>query len=173
MITLGGFPIYAQWGRPRSLALIEETRQKTGLFVDNSGESAIDALTHLGVKRIAIASRWADQLNRGVLAYLTHAGFEVLTITTEGQMRKEAAAMSIERGIVLAIQLGREAMRQAPQAEAILLVGGAWRSLAAVPILEADFGVPAVPNYIAQEWRLLHDGIAPPVKGWGKLLEAP
>ncbi len=78
--------------------------------------------------------------------------------------------MSIEEGIKLAFLLGREAMRQAPTAEALLLAGGAWRSLAAVPILEEDFGIPVITNPIAPVWRLITAGIAPPVNGWGRLL---
>ena len=78
--------------------------------------------------------------------------------------------MSIEEGVKLAFQLGREAMRRAPNAEALLLAGGAWRSLAALPILEEDYGIPVVTNPIAPIWRLIHDGIAPPVEGWGRLL---
>ena len=81
--------------------------------------------------------------------------------------------MSIEEGVKLAFQLGREAMRRAPKAEALLLAGGAWRSLAAVPVLEEDYGIPVVTNPIAQVWRLMAEGIAPPVKGWGRLLASP
>jgi maleate cis-trans isomerase len=61
-------------------------------------------------------------------------------------------------------------MRQAPHAEALLLPGGAWRSLAAVPILEEDFGVPVITNPIAEVWRFIAAGMAPPVHGWGRLL---
>jgi arylmalonate decarboxylase len=64
-------------------------------------------------------------------------------------------------------------MRKAPSADGLLLAGGAWRSLAAVPILEEDFGIPVVTNPIAQVWRLIAAGIAPPVQGWGRLLAQP
>ncbi|MGZ5718765.1 MAG: aspartate racemase/maleate isomerase family protein, partial [Burkholderiales bacterium] len=63
-----------------------------------------------------------------------------------------------------------EAMCKAPDADGLLLPGGAWRSLAAVPTLEEDFGKPVVTNPIAQVWRLISKGVAPPVRGWGRLL---
>lgn len=78
--------------------------------------------------------------------------------------------MSIEAGVKLAFQLGREAMRRAPNADVLLMPGGAWRSLAAVPILEEDFNLPVVTNPIAKIWRFIEAGIAPPVQGWGRLL---
>ncbi len=169
-ITLAGFPIASQLGRPRVLALQEDTARKTGVTADSHAEATIAALGHFGVKRIAIASRWTGQLNDALLAYLSSANIEVLTVTTAGQWAKQAFSMSIEEGVKLAFQLGRQAMRQAPGAEALLLAGGAWRSLAAVPILEEDFNVPVLTNPIAQVWRLIDAGIAPPVQGWGRLL---
>jgi maleate cis-trans isomerase len=64
-------------------------------------------------------------------------------------------------------------MRRAPQAEALLLPGGTWRSLAVVPLLEEEFDVPVLTNGIATAWRLMDQGIAPPVEGWGRLLADP
>lgn len=171
-ITLAGFPISSQLGRPRVLELIGETARKTGVTADGQGEAVIAALSHFGAKRIAIASRWSEQLNEALVAYLTHAGIEVLTVTSAGQWAKQAFSMSIDEGVKLAFQLGREAMRRAPKADALLLPGGAWRSLAAVPILEEDFNVPVVTNPIAEVWRLIAAGVAPPVTGWGRLLAA-
>ena len=171
-ITLAGLPISSQLGRPRVLKLLEETARKTGVKADAHGEATVAALQHVGARRIAIASRWSGQLNEAVVAYLTQAGIEVLAITSVGQWAKQAFSMSIDEGVKLAFQLGREAMRKAPQAQALLLAGGAWRSLAAVPVLEEDFNVPVVTNPIAQVWRLIAAGVAPPVTGWGRLLAA-
>ena len=172
-ITFVGFPISSQLGRPRALELIAETTKRTGIPTDSHGEVSVDAMRHLGMKRIAIASRWSEELNAKLKAYLTHAGFEVLAVTSAGQWAKQAGAMSIEGGVRLAFQLAREAMRKAPDADGLLLPGGAWRSLAAVPILEEDFGKPVVTNPLAEVWRLISMGIAPPVQGWGRLLATP
>jgi maleate cis-trans isomerase len=170
---LGGVPISSQLGRPRVQQLIEETQQKTGRPADSTNEAIIAAFERLGVKRIAIASRWADQLNRAMTDYLASAGLEVLAVTSEGQWAREAFSMSIERGFVLAMRLGREAMRRAPGAEGLLVPGGTWRSLAAVPLLEEEFDVPVLTNSVATAWRLMDAGIAPPIEGWGRLLEHP
>ena len=169
-ITLAGFPISSQLGRPRALELLKETTQRTGVTADSHAEASIDAMRHMGMRRIAIASRWSDDLNQKLVAYLEAADFEVLTVTSVGQWAEQAFSMSIEEGVKLAFQLGREAMRKAPDADGLLLPGGAWRSLAAVPILEEDFGKAVVTNPIAQVWRLISQDIAPPVQGWGRLL---
>ena len=171
-ISLLGLPIASQLGRPRVLELLKETGERTGAFADSHSEATIDAMRHSGMRRIAVASRWSNELNEKLIAYLESADFEVLTVTTANQWAQQAFSMSIEEGVKLAFQLGREAMRKAPQADGLLLPGGAWRSLAAVPILEEDFGKPVVTNPIAQVWRLISQGVAPPVRGWGRLLEA-
>jgi arylmalonate decarboxylase len=170
---LGGIPISSQLGRPRVLQLLKDTEARTGFFADSTNEAVIAALQYLGTRRIAIASRWADQLNEAMVDYFQQAGLEVLSVTTEGQWAAEAFSMSIEKGIVLAMRLGREAMRKAPNAEALLLPGGTWRSLAVVPILEEEFDVPVLTNSVASAWRFMDRGIAPSINGWGRLLAHP
>ena len=172
-ITLAGFPIASQLGRPRVLELLQETQRRFAVTADAQAEATIAAIRRFGANRIAIASRWSDQLNSALTSYLKQADLEILTMTSAGQWAKQAFSMSIEEGVKLAFQLAREAMRNAPQAELLLLPGGAWRSLAAVPILEDDYGIPVVTNPIAEVWRLIDAGIAPPVQGWGRLLASP
>ena len=172
-ITLAGLPIASQLGRTRVLALAEETTRRTGVAADSHAEATVAALNHVGARRVAIASRWSEQLNAALVSYLTQAGIEVLTITSVGQWAKQAFSMSIEEGVKLAFQLGKEAMKRAPNAEGLLLAGGAWRSLAAVPVLEDDYRIPVVTNPIAQVWRLIAAGVAPSVQGWGRLLAQP
>jgi maleate cis-trans isomerase len=171
--VIGGVPICSQLGRSRVLKLTEEAEKRTGVQADSTNEAIIAALERLGARRIAIASRWADQLNQAMTDYFAQAGMEAASLTTEGQWLQQANAMSLEGGIVLAIRLGREAMRKAGNADAILLPGGAWRSLAAVPILEDEFDIPVVTNELARTWRIIKAGYAPPVQGWGRLLANP
>lgn len=172
-ITLGAYPIGSQLGRPRVLKIMEETEQKTGLPADSTMETVVALFNHLGAKRVAIGSRWADQLNQAMVDYFAHAGITVAAITSEGQWAREAFSMSVERGVVLAMRLGREAMRRAPDADALLLPGGTWLSLAAVPLLEDEFDIPVLGGGVAGAWRYMEMGLAPPVQGWGRILADP
>jgi len=169
-VVLGGVPICSQLGRARVLQLSKEAEQRTGVLADSTNEAIIAAFERLGVKRVAIASRWADQLNKAMVDYFAEAGIATGSVTSEGQWAAQGSAMSIEEGIVMSIRLGREAKRQAGDADAILLPGGAWRSLTAIPILEDEFGIPVVTNNNARAWRIIDAGMAPPLKGWGRLL---
>ena len=172
-VSLGGIPISVQLGRQRVLELIEDSQKDFGVPGDTAGEAAVAAMKHLGVRKIAVGSRWAEEINDALIKYLAEAGIEVLTITSRGQWARQAFSMSLDMGVKLAFELGREAMRVAPQADALFLPGGAWRPLPAVPILEEDYGKPVFTNGTTAAWRLIHDGIAPPVHGWGRLLATP
>lgn len=172
-VSLNGIPISVQLGRPRVLELLENTHKDFGVPGDTAAEAVVAAMKHLGVGKIAVGSRWADEVNDALIRYLAHAGIETLTITSRGQWAKQSFEMSFEMGVKLAFELGREAMRAAPEADAIFLPGGAWRPLPAVPILEEDYGKPVFTNGNTRAWRLIHDGIAPPVSGWGRLLTTP
>ena len=46
-------------------------------------------------------------------------------------------------------------------------------TFAGVPLLEEDFGKPVITNATARAWRLMHDGLAPPKLGWGRLPASP
>jgi maleate cis-trans isomerase len=80
--------------------------------------------------------------------------------------------MSIEEGIDLALEVGREAGQSHPGREAVLIPGGAALSLYTVPLLEQELAVPVLTNMNAEVWNnLVRTGVIAPVTGWGRLLE--
>jgi maleate cis-trans isomerase len=171
VIVLGGTPVSAQLGRPRVVRLLREAEDKTGIRGDAPLESAIAAMQHLGLKKIAVGGRWTDSFNQAVIHYLEDGGLKVAGITKRNQWGKEAFGMSFEQGLELALEVGRVAARIAPDAEAILVPGGATMSLHVIPVIEEEFGKPVFTRTSAEVWRnLVHPGIIPPVSGWGKLL---
>src|SRR5581483_3851948 len=62
-IVLGGAPISAQLGRTRVRELLDEVQQRHGIPAYAPLEAMIAGLEHLGSRRVAIASRWADEVN--------------------------------------------------------------------------------------------------------------
>jgi maleate cis-trans isomerase len=169
-VVLGGVPICSQLGRTRVEKISKEAEDRTGVLADSTNEAIIGAFHRLGVQRVAIASRWAAQLNEAMVGYFAEAGITTAAVTSVGQWAADGAAMSIEEGIVMSIRLGREAKRMAGNPDALLLPGGSWRSLTAVPILEEEFGIPVVTNNNARAWRIVEAGLAPPLEGWGRLM---
>jgi maleate cis-trans isomerase len=120
-----------------------------------------------------VASRWADQLNNALANYLREAGIEVLGVTTRGQWAGQAFGMSFEEGLKTALEVGREAARLAPEADAVVAPGGAAMSLHVIPALEEEFGKPVLTNLNSEIWNaLIRPGVIEPVQGWGRLVAA-
>jgi maleate cis-trans isomerase len=171
VIILGGVPISVRLGRPRLRELLAETKQKTNIAVDAPLEALIAAMNHLGSKTIAVGSRWADDVNDAIICYLKDGGIEVAGITKRNQSAVDAAAMSFEGGLQTALEVGSEAARLAPAADAVFVPGAAAMSLHVIPAVEAEFGKPTFTNLSLEVWNnLVRPGIIPPVQGWGRLL---
>ena len=105
--------------RPRVRELLSETKEKTGIAADASIEALIAAMNHLKFTKLAIGSRWADPVNDAIKRYLEAGGIEVVGTTKRNQWASDSFAMSLEQGLEMALDVGREAARTWPEAEAI------------------------------------------------------
>lgn len=171
VIIFGGAPVSAVLGRQRVVELLRQTTEKTGIPADAPLEALIAAMHHLGLQKLAVGSRWAEVVNEAIARYLAEGGIEVVGMTKRNQWAADSAAMSLEEGLKLALEVGREAAQLAPQAEAISVPGGAAMSLHVIPALEEEFGKPAFTNMSVEVWNdLVRPGVIPPVRGWGRLL---
>ncbi len=171
LIIFSGAPISAVLGRQRVLDILRQTKEKTGIPADAPLEALIAAMKHLGLSSLTIGSRWADKVNDAIVRYLEEGGIKVFAITKRNQWAGEAFAMTLEEGLELALEVGREAARTAPQADGISVPGGAAMSIHVIPALEEEFGKPTFTNMSAEVWNnLVRPGIIPPVEGWGCLL---
>ena len=170
-IIFSGAPISAMLTRPRVLQLLRETKERTGISADAPLEALIAAMKHLGLSRLAVGSRWADPVNDAIKRYLEAGGIEVVGITKRNQWASDSFAMTLEQGLEMALDVGREAGRTWPEAEGISVPGGAAMSLHVIPAIEEEYGKPAFTNMSAEVWNdLVRPGIIAPVQGWGRLL---
>src|SRR4051812_7493616 len=124
-IVLSGAPIAAVLTRPRVLQFIRETKEKYDIPVDSPLEALIAAMKHLGLTKLAVGSRWADPVNNAIVRYLNEGGIEVAGITKRNQWASDAFGMSLEQGMEMALEVGREAARTWPEAQGISIPGGA------------------------------------------------
>ena len=170
-IIFSGAPISAMLSRPRVAQLLRETKERTGISADAPLEALIAAMKHLGLTRLAVGSRWADPVNEAIKRYLEAGGIDVVGMTKRNQWASDSFAMTLEQGLDMALDVGREAARNWPDAEAISVPGGAAMSLHVIPAIEEEYGKPAFTNMSAEVWNdLVRPGIIPPVQGWGRLL---
>jgi maleate cis-trans isomerase len=170
-IMLSGVPVSAALGRSRIRELIREVPARTGITFDGTLEAILAALNFLGASRIVMASRFPGAANGVIAEYLAEGGVEVLASTEREISLAQARQLSMEDGMQLALDVGREALALVPDADAILMPGGATLSLHAIPALEAELGKPVMINLSAEIWHaLICPGVIEPVEGWGRLL---
>lgn len=173
-IVQGGIPVSANLGRTRTLALLDQAAARTDIPTTSDFEECIEGFKALGCKRIAITAKWDPRLMGRVAEYLREAGLEPTEhMVADAHDAPQVMEVRPRDGIDMAIALGREAFRQNPQADALLLAGGAWLSLAAIPVIEREFGRPVITNPSATFWAAMRQfGRHSPEHGFGMLIES-
>ena len=177
-IALSGVPVATYLGRKRMLEILAEAEQRSGIACDTDLEAHIAALKHLGATRIALATRWHEPTNTALTRYLNEAGIEVIALAARGSTLEQHKSADPAADHQLALDLAAQAMRDAPdtqrRAEAIMMPGGLWHAMHAVPLIDAQYGKPAILNILATTWAALHAAGSRmkqrPDARWGKLL---
>ncbi|MFN7086960.1 MAG: hypothetical protein ACK4N4_10110 [Burkholderiales bacterium] len=173
-ISLSGVPIASVLGRKKMLEILAEARARTGLPCDTDLEAHIATLQHFGATRIALATRWPEAVNAALTGYLAEAGIEVIACRSRARSLEQNKAASAAADHLLALELGREALREAPAAQALLLPGGLWYAIHAAPLLEAEYGRPVLLNILSTTWAALRAVAMPlpqrPDPRWGMVL---
>ena len=155
-IAISGVPVAATLGRARILALLEEATARTGKPCDTDIEAHIRAFKHLGVSRIALGARWAESVNQAVIRYMSEVGIEVVASHAQNRAFGQSKQSIAADDHLLALEIGRKLLAEAPTAQALMMPGGLWFAIYAVPMLEAEFGKPVTMNISSTTWAALH-----------------
>lgn len=160
--TAGGFlkgPAYDE-------ALAAEITQTTGIPATVTSAAVTQALRHLGVRRVGVASPYEAWLNAQLQTYLEGAGFEVMAIAGFGTQAH--ARCTPEESFRLALEVDR------PGAEGIFISCTNFRTLEIIERLEQRLAKPVVSSNTASMWKLLRlAGVGGPLAGFGRLLSVP
>jgi maleate cis-trans isomerase len=150
----------------RALVSKWENMHKIPIFTN--GMSQVNAVNAFGAKRIIAASYFPAEINASFATYLTEAGFEVLEIIGFDVPFQDAP--KVEAGT---LRTFFDALhRRHPDAEALYLIGPAWRAtLGMLDELEGDYGIPVIHHVPAQSWEIQKRlGFHCPVQGYGRLI---
>ena len=173
-LSLSGVPVASALGRKKMREILAEAQSRTGLACDTDLEAHIATLQHLGATKIALATRWPEAVVSALTRYLAEAGIEVLAVRSRSRTLDQNKESSAAADHGLALELGREVLRAAPGAQALLMPGGLWYAIHAVPMLEAEFGKPVLLNILSTTWAALHAAgkrmLHRPDPRWGKVL---
>ena len=110
----------------------------------------IGALRILGVKRLAVATPYLDEINQREAAYLEQAGFDIVNI--EGlNIERDSDMVRVAPDYIL--EFARSVDRA--EADAVFVSCGALRTLDVIDELEQAVGKPAVCSNQAMIWDTL------------------
>lgn len=167
LIRPSGAPPFMLLGFAGEKKIIRGWEEKYGVPMFTSGQSHVHALRALNVRKFVGASYFPEKMNSIFARYFTEAGFEVLGL--EGINAPFADVPKVPpMEIFEAIKGMYEKHRGA---QAVYMLGSAWKTLEIIDPLERAVGVPVIHAGPARCWETqLRLGIHMPIPGYGKLL---
>ena len=168
LIFLSGAPPFMVLGHDKELALMAAWEAELGIPVVTSAVNQIEAFRALEVERFYGATYFPDTLNDIFAGYFAAAGFEPLAMEGLSDVPftrvQEVSSHVIYAGI-------KKGVERNPRAQAIYMLGPAWRTLDIIEPLEQDLGIPVIHAIPAQSWFIQKRlGVRQPKQGLGRLL---
>jgi maleate isomerase len=167
-----GVPVLSALGRKRSLEVADEAAQLIGAPVGLDFEDTIGALKALDCRKFVLAAKWEPELMSKAVTYLSDAGLHGEAVSSVDFRPDSLWRIKTADGVKLALKLARDAVRKVEDADVLFLAGGSWLSVAAVPVLEQELGLPVVTNLNATYWTFMKDmGTRSPYDDVGRLFQ--
>ena len=167
LVRPSGAPPFMLLGYLREQELIASWEKKYGVQMFTSGQNHVHALRTLGIKKFVGASYFPEQMNNIFARYFTDAKFEVLSM--EGIDSPFADVPKVPAAEIL--EFMKHIAAKHKEAEAIYMLGSAWKTLEIIEPLEKSTGLTVVHAGPARCWETqLRLGVRHPIKGYGKLL---
>ncbi len=177
IISVSGTPPFLLKGLDFERKWAADLSKKVGLPVVTPMEPHAIALKSMGVKKVAVATYFGNELNQSIVNYFGRFGMESTVIpgfdfkgqkedlyTTPLLALDEVSYMDVYRHCKHGLE------RLGASADAIYINGGGWDAAPAVELLENDLKVKVVWAIAAEMWLTYHRlKISLPLKGCGSL----
>jgi maleate cis-trans isomerase len=173
LILQSGTPLALSLGPKELERLLSRLRERCGVPVLSSALNAVEAAQALGIRRLAVANKWNDTINRQLTDFLRGWNIEVVGRAAESQEPAHFQRADLRAGADLAYQLGRQALERTDKAEALFIGGGAWFADPAAERLEREYGKPVITSLNGAVRAILKalDCWRPFPAGHGRVLE--
>ena len=166
-IVQGGAPLVMSRGVGFDQELIERMHQLSGVPATTTVRAAMDAMRHLGMTRIILASPYPPEQNQKTADYFQASGFDVVHQATLNLPFKEIQDASPATIYRFAVQ----AARDAPSAQGLYMPCPQWSVCDVIDVAERDTGLPIVAGVAAEFWASFRAvGIGDEIRGFGRLL---
>jgi maleate cis-trans isomerase len=166
-IIIGGGPIFREKGVAGELEFIARVSRSTGIPTTTSQVATVDAVRHLGIKHLAIATPYPDDQNEKIAQYWRASGFDVGAVKGMGRQIDEIQDIPLDA----VYRHVKNTFLASPGAEGVFVPCGQF-TVPHIAELEADIGAPVVTGTYAHVWAGLRMiKIKAEIRGHGRLLE--
>lgn len=153
-------------------ALSEYMTAQCGVGSVTTAGALLLALRSLKVKKIAVATPYHDALNAHERAFLTEAGFEVLSIKGLGIGQNGPAEYRQIARVPPQVVYRHVKSADHPEAEAMLVSCTDFATLEMLPVLESELGKPVITSNQATFWSAIRKaGLRDRFDRYGSLLK--
>jgi maleate cis-trans isomerase len=166
-IIHGGGPLVVARGKGYEDRIVADMEAMAHVPATTGVRSGIEALRHMGARRIAIASPYPERHNAALVAYLTTQGFEIAH--AEGKDLPFKDMQNLPPADIQAF--ANNVLDRADPCDALYLPCPQWQTVQVVDALERERGLPVIAYTHAQffvAFRTLR--IKDPIRGHGRLL---
>ena len=148
--------------------IIGEMEKATGVKCTTMMTAMFEAMQVLGMKRVALASTYVDEVNDKMRAYLKELGIDIPAAIGLQQLGPDEC-IDLEPDV--AYRLGLDVFRKVDGADGVVLSCAGMRTFEITNALEAATGVPVVTSNQAALWQGLRlAGIEDRIPSLGRLL---
>ena len=167
LIAPAGAPPFMVHGHAGERVIVEKWEQTYGLPVITAGMSQIDAMRALSASRLVGVTYFSGEINDVFARYFTDAGFDVLAMEGMDVPFREVQKLSSREVYAHT----KAAFLRHPGADLVYMMGGGWRILDIVELLEQDLQVPVLHSVPARVWSTQqHFRVGQRTQGFGRLL---
>lgn len=132
----------------------EETERRivktTGIPAIATAKAVVDVLREKGIKKVAVATPYTEEINIKEKDFLIENGFEVIGIKGLGI---EENVQIGRQPLYIAYRLGKSLIQVCPEAEALFISCTNFRTFGIINSLSCDIGKPVITSNQASLWR--------------------
>src|ERR1700722_16280187 len=166
-IIHGGGPLVVMRGKGYGEIVVKEIEKTAGVPATPGVRAAMEALRHVGARRIVLASPYPERHNRAMADYLAAHDFEI--VRAEGLDVPFKQLQSVPPADIRVFV--EKVLAHAPPCDAVYLPCPQWQAAQTVDALERDAGLPGVSYSHASFFVAFKTlGIKDAIKGHGRLL---
>jgi maleate cis-trans isomerase len=177
IVSVSGTPPFLLKGLDFERQWAADLSQKIGLPVVTPMEPHAIALQTLGVRKVAVATYYGDELNQAIVKYFARFGIDSVLMpgfsvsgessglyTTSLRALDEVSSVEVYRHC-------KKALLDMVSVDAVYINGGGWDAAPAIEFIERDLNTKVVWALAAEMWLTYHTlKVDNPVPGGGILL---